>query len=442
MMLFGCSLKGEDTAGTSIETTNGIAGVITDPDSNRVVNATVTVRTAGYLPQATVTAKIAYSRYNTTTNSEGYFEVDSLLPGEYTVEVASATELGAKFDVVLDTLTGIVNVEKQIDVPGIVKGVVDLQRVSLNESKVWVQVYGMERLVSVDTNGLFAMSVPAGEYRMRVVGNVSGASPIEIAPITISVGDTITIDTVSVEEWPIALISSEAILESSELSSEISSSSMSSTLGVSSSNTALSSSIEVVVVEPITPVLHQYSVIDLDGVYSVPLHDTTAQFNPGAGNYTVSFNYTRKGSGLQYLVTKGNTLSGDEGWNFFLEDEFLNWRLNAMGDPDQKAGMHVSLESIPEGVTVRIAGVIDRELGQMRGYVNGSDAGWIAGTSTSMHNGIVGFGEIVNDARVIVGGSWEKDPEFDQGILTGSISDLRIYKHALTQEQIVQFDSN
>lgn len=177
--------------GSGSTTTNGITAAIYKPGGAPAIGAVVKMRSAAFLakvPQGT--PKAAQILYDTFTDDLGRFFIPVVERGDYRIEINDGSRA-----VLLDcTLPGngdtIVLPSDTVRTYAAVSGNVDVATVG--RQKLFIQVYGMERLVGVDSTGHFEVSdLPAGTYRFRVAAAADSLFiPIDGHDVTVGPGES------------------------------------------------------------------------------------------------------------------------------------------------------------------------------------------------------------------------------------------------------------
>ncbi|MBN2035247.1 MAG: DUF2341 domain-containing protein [Chitinispirillaceae bacterium] len=195
------------TGGTS-ETTNGITAVVLDTMGVPVANATVHIRVDTYLTDTskTVPNNAPITLIDTVTDHHGRFSTGPFETGDYAVEIQDENGCGAFLTVPAQKNRTVNCGSITVRPNGRIYGVVDLTTIP-EKSMVYVQVYGLERLVRIDTvTGSFIVNnLPQGSYTLRIKPSLASFDPAEIADNIVS-SDSATgigiIEFEPYEKWP------------------------------------------------------------------------------------------------------------------------------------------------------------------------------------------------------------------------------------------------
>jgi hypothetical protein len=182
--LTGCSERSNIAGGSVSESGNAIvAGRVVLPGGSPAVGAKVRLRPAEYLsPAESSLPKPCAPTVNTVTDSEGWFQFDSVAPGAYRIEVRGPDSLAGLYDVTVDSSgSDEILPEKILEKLVIVSGRVAL---SPGVSGAHVRVRGMDRLAQADSaTGRFALDLPSGDFIMFF--SLSGDSTVTAeVPVT------------------------------------------------------------------------------------------------------------------------------------------------------------------------------------------------------------------------------------------------------------------
>ena len=162
-----------------------VSARIVDSLGTPAAHATVRLRRADYVsPVPSLSKTAAFTATNTNTDSDGRFTIRGPEPGAYRIEitdsVSSAVLLActlaedAREDLGVDTLRPFAVIAGRVDTTGSAG------------KQLYVQGDGLERLVTVEPDGSFAVTdLPAGTYDLRSVGAdtvVAGVSGVRVDP--------------------------------------------------------------------------------------------------------------------------------------------------------------------------------------------------------------------------------------------------------------------
>ncbi|MGL1933994.1 MAG: LamG domain-containing protein [Fibrobacterales bacterium] len=425
-VVLGCSLNDSSTtSGTYIETTNGVAGVagvVRGSDSEEVYGAQVRLRSKGYLVPPL--AASSFEKYDTETDRVGYFAIGSVGPGEYVLEIVTEDALGKAREIVITDKDSFVAVNEIVSPLGRVNGAIAPSRMSDNPAQIWVQVYGFERLIAVDSLGRFATALPEGAYRFRVVYGDSTRIGFDYSTVTVTAGGVVNLDTLG------SILLGGVVSSSSTLSVDVSSS----IVEELSSSAVFSSVAEVDL--PVPDYMKEFGGV-LDGNGLLNFGDETQEFDPLDSGFTVHFSFSYSQTGIQYLVMKGNTFSSEAGWSFFIDvDDKIYWRINPFDNDEYKAAMNFQLTEEMLYKIHTVTGVVDRETQELRGYINGSSTGWKKGGGGVSGSSIAQFPSVTTTENITVGGSLHSKDEPGSGLFSGYFGAVSIFKRTLTVEEI------
>ncbi|MGL1904448.1 MAG: carboxypeptidase-like regulatory domain-containing protein, partial [Fibrobacterales bacterium] len=439
LISMGCSVgEGSSTAGTYIETTNAISGIVYTEDSTFAVGAKVSLRPAEYVKPITsvIAQNNTYDTLTTETNDEGRFTIGSIIPGDYVLEVTTQDTLARMVAVTIPDDTTEIVLEEQLEKMMAVSGTLPMSFLvndAPNDAKpqYWIQVYGLDRLIAVDQNGLFATSLPAGRHALRIVKSTTPLEGVDYATISGDAGVTLVVDSSGIATEVVSdnteELSSSSVV--SNLSSDVSSEENSS----SSVLVEISSSEEEVSREPLY--FNQLGALGTLGTTTafdtlIDLGASTQALDPGVGSFSVSFRFTFSDEAKHYLVMKGNTYRDDIGWSFMMVDGVLIWRVSGStvdDDNEGKAALSYDLTNDQYGDTLTVAGVLNRETGTLRAYLNGSTEGWVIGGGGVADNILSTDDIIETDQFITVRSSPNVDSEDSPGYHNGFLGNLRVF---------------
>jgi hypothetical protein len=194
LIIVKCSNMAE-TAGGSTDTGNSrINASIYMPDGKAASGARVILRRSDYLSDCQSLSPIdLHSQKDAIVNSFGHFQIDSIDTGSYYIEVndriSRACLLTCKVlpgynDIELgsDTILPYAMVEGNAIIPPGFSGT------------VFVQIFGLERRVSLDMTGHFVISdLPAGYFNFRIAAKETSFTPILIDSVKVVSGSKVEI---------------------------------------------------------------------------------------------------------------------------------------------------------------------------------------------------------------------------------------------------------
>lgn len=211
LLLAACDMPWRVAGGSGTETSNGeiVAGRVLMGDGKPASGASVYVRPAAYLKD-TVGIDSLPPPADAVTDREGHFRLKLLETGSYKAEVrdgkGSAVFIGFELKSLSKTLELVPETLRPV---GTLQG--KAEPAPGMTGPMYVQVYGMERLVRTDDTGFFVIpDLPAGPIKFRVLSSSPGtsyASPIlaVITPEATVVSETLRPITFANEDyalWP------------------------------------------------------------------------------------------------------------------------------------------------------------------------------------------------------------------------------------------------
>jgi hypothetical protein len=223
IVLFGCTQPTEPRhAGGSTDTGNTIIGSVLDPGGSPGASAMadLSLRRSDYLSPLPSLGKgglgkggpggIALSKAaagyrmnidlaDTSTDERGAFRLDSVDPGSYRLEARQGNGLSCLFDALAVNDTLALKVDgARLKATAKVGGTVLLRPDAL---RAFVQVYGMERLMPVNTaTGRFEVLLPEGRFRVRLVDPDAGENGIRVKEVDLKAGDSLDIGNVDLRD--------------------------------------------------------------------------------------------------------------------------------------------------------------------------------------------------------------------------------------------------
>ncbi|MBF0432474.1 MAG: ThuA domain-containing protein [Fibrobacteria bacterium] len=169
--LAGCS-NNSDSAGVTVETTNGISGVVLDPEGVPAIGIEVTLRSSDYLLTTSLSAKTAASSVNIidTTDSLGSYEFIVQETGSFLIQAYTDSITAVSIEVDKSDSIAINLGETKASLTGSLSGTVTYS--SGDVGKLLVQVMGTDRYQILDSNvtAFSFLNMPAGWYTIRLTG--------------------------------------------------------------------------------------------------------------------------------------------------------------------------------------------------------------------------------------------------------------------------------
>jgi hypothetical protein len=194
-------------AGGTSETTNGITAQVIDTLGMPVSNAVLRLRPSSYLTDTSMVVPnhAPMVTIDTTTDRFGRFRIESLDTGAYSIEIQGDEGCGALYTFrpqqnrIYDGGSVIIKPN------GRMYGVVDLSTMP-RTATVYVQVYGLERLVRPDlsTGSFIVNNLPEGKYTVRVKTSCPSFEPAELNSRQVHSGAATGLGIVSIvpfEDW-------------------------------------------------------------------------------------------------------------------------------------------------------------------------------------------------------------------------------------------------
>jgi hypothetical protein len=180
-LLFFCSPNSHDElAGGSTGTeVSAVVGTIVNTDGSPAALVAIRLRPTDYIVDSSGSTQYRslHSIFDTVTDVNGQFKIDSLLPGNYRIEAVNSSDtFGVLFEVNIATDTSVVSLPQTKLLPmAIITGEIQVNSDTVNGGNV--QIYGVERSVTIDSNGGFRIRVPVGAHRLHIKTNAG--SPVE-----------------------------------------------------------------------------------------------------------------------------------------------------------------------------------------------------------------------------------------------------------------------
>lgn len=196
LLVLSCTspgVTGNESGGSSSEVV-ALVGSARNSDGSAAANATVRLRPSDYLPESP-------SMTNTTiadiqTDNRGSFRIDSVTPGDYTIEIADRKSSGAVHAISATLDSNEVHLEPiQLKPLSKVSGTTRLP--AGKTVPVYVMVYGLERRVLADSTGAFTINdLPEGVFAVRISPAAELIGPCDVPKVVVTASSAQTIDTV------------------------------------------------------------------------------------------------------------------------------------------------------------------------------------------------------------------------------------------------------
>jgi hypothetical protein len=185
--LISCSTAPTDVSESGGASEVEVTGKVLDGTGSPAADIQVTLREKSYLAKVPGLTKRSTTRDETETDAKGVFRFSAVDTGAYFIEANDWSAHALLLDVEVRGDTNLA--EKTLAPVAEVTGSVTLSGAAAD---VYVQVYGLERLIKVDnSDGSYAISdLPAGEYTLRIVPVVPEYGVKEIRTPVLSPGDS------------------------------------------------------------------------------------------------------------------------------------------------------------------------------------------------------------------------------------------------------------
>lgn len=205
-----CAEAPPQTAGGSTDTGNpAVCATVRYPDGTPAAGAAVIARPEDYLSAIDSTGAPERG-CETTTDASGGFTIDSLEAGAYRIEVNDRTASAALFDiaVVAPGSADIIDAGEQVLQPyATLTGAIDTAGTHKPAQRWYIQVYGLERLIPIDSTGSYEIAdLPEGNYRLRVIGPDSTMPPVQTDSVHAIADTTIEVPTISAGRYSCRLL--------------------------------------------------------------------------------------------------------------------------------------------------------------------------------------------------------------------------------------------
>jgi hypothetical protein len=203
--LFACT-GGDRLAGSKggSETTNSLVACITHRDGTPAAGSVVRLRKTDYLSQpgmlakraASVTDTVFKTIADTLVDTSGRFEISSIAPGSYCVEIADTSGNKAQNGALLFSFTigardSIYLGSGSLQPYATIAGTVDTAQAG--QEQLFVQIRGLERLMKVGASGFTLSDLPAGYLNLRIVKGRAASFNREIFNIKTLPSDTVKV---------------------------------------------------------------------------------------------------------------------------------------------------------------------------------------------------------------------------------------------------------
>ncbi len=188
--MWNCTVNPFANGGSGSTTTNGITASIFLPNGAPAIGAVVKLRPASFLaavPQGI--PKTAVSIRDTITDDKGRFLISAVDSGEYCIEINTGS-MAVLLDCTLPG-TGDTDTLKSDTVRNYATISGNLGIANTGSQKLYMRIYGMDRVVSLDSTGHFeADGIPPGTYRIKIAA-AAGSSfvPVEVNGVTVGPGE-------------------------------------------------------------------------------------------------------------------------------------------------------------------------------------------------------------------------------------------------------------
>jgi len=158
------------------------------------------------------------------------------------------------------------------------------------------------------------------------------------------------------------------------------------------------------------------------------------KINPELNSFTTNifFKIDSNSTSSNIIASKGNGADSDIGWLIYYSNtnDILTVRCNGNNTTSERAAQHTSIN---KGQVYMVTMVINRVDNTIKGYLNGSDIGWVNGnySQTFSGNSISGFGSITNSDDFLIG----ERPLLNLPMY-GTIYLFQTYNFALSESQV------
>jgi len=164
-----------------------VAGIVTRPDGSPAAGCRVAVRPAEWLYDPEFPRPAA--AHDTTTDAGGRFAVKALPAGSYRIEGSLQDSLGFMATIAIDSGKDTVRLAPALAHVGTLSiGLADPD----STLDYYAQAYGMQRHALLRAGGATAVTLPPGEYRIRIIASDKSVPAQEFTEVVIRAGaDTV-----------------------------------------------------------------------------------------------------------------------------------------------------------------------------------------------------------------------------------------------------------
>ncbi len=220
LMYTGCTLStGDDIAGTGSQAGNGkVVATVLGPEEIPVIGAEVYIRKSDFLKDTTEISSTKIS--DAITDSKGSFELDSVIPGTYFIEINDGIANALLMECVKESTS--VADSNVTDLGNLVlqpvasfNGTVERENIS-DMVAIYIQMYGLDRAQKADTSGKFLFTgVPSGMFALKITSSDSSLGIVDNETVKVDPAENVDIGRFSLpfEYWRDTLVV-RAILDS------------------------------------------------------------------------------------------------------------------------------------------------------------------------------------------------------------------------------------
>lgn len=207
MLYIGCA-SNDTISGTGSQSGNGrITCLIYNNDGSPASGAAVHLRSQNYIANIAGAGleKITYSNYDTWTDENGAFSIDSVDTGSYCIEINDGKSHAVLLNCSINEKKTFVQIpDDTLQPTGSIKGVFSSS--PYDPAILYIQIYGLERLATCDkATGVFAIDdLPCGSYEIRIEASSKDYLPVQISNVKIAsneITDIGKIDSLLQSQW-------------------------------------------------------------------------------------------------------------------------------------------------------------------------------------------------------------------------------------------------